>query len=61
MAKNFQLVHIVSKNKSHFTNVYTAVSVSNREYYTIKIADLDDLTDPDIILVSHQKFFNKNC
>ncbi|CAF0877810.1 unnamed protein product [Brachionus calyciflorus] len=50
MAKNFQLVHKICTTRCQSTNVFTAVSLTNREYYTVKITDLDDLTDPQVIL-----------
>ena len=52
MEKNYQLIHKISSCKLQSTYVYKAVSLTNREFFTIKITDLDDLTDPDITLVN---------
>ncbi len=51
MAKNFQLTHILAKEKPS-TTVYAAICGSNREPCAIKITDLEAFKDSHLILVS---------
>lgn len=56
MAKNYQLVHKIVKDntnkKKQSTSVYAAICLTNREQVTIKITDLDEIKDPQFVLVS---------
>lgn len=68
MAKNYQLIHRLSRNKSSSsspsnssnkskssTSVYIGTCLTNRESFAIKITDLDEFNDIELILVSIKK------
>ena len=53
MDKNYQIVHRLDTSKQKNTYLYAAVSAANPDHqFTIKIVDLDKLSDNKYILVS---------
>jgi hypothetical protein len=53
MAKNYQLTHRLGSNKHQSTFLYAAVSTAENDQlqYMIKVTDLEDLKDNQIIIV----------
>lgn len=61
MAKNYQITHkLHSKSIANLsTNIYVATYLPNRDSVTLKITDLEELNDIQLILVKKiKKIFN---